>query len=442
MNYFSLLNEGRFRLVLAILLWVGFISAGYSWYNNARVDDYAFAAGPVGSESFELAAAIAEVYNKQSTDSKILVLETSGSDANAKLLRDGQVEFATLQADTQLAANVQVIASLYADAYQLIVRGDSDIHRVGDLAGHRIAIAPTGSGQYDSFWFLADHYGLDRNELIALPMAEAAGNFAMIQQQVDAVFRVSAPGNQSISELVENHDMRFVPIYQAKALSLQRPTLMPGVVPLGSYRGEPPLPAQDEATAVLERMLASRATVPEPVVQGLTQLLFERRAELVARNRLAGFIGPVATSGKISAPVHAGAERYYNREKPGFIESNTRLVASLLYVLAILCSAALALRSTLLKRHRKRLVDYNRQLMELAQSANETSDSSALNSIKQQLVRMLGQVVQDLEDNRVNQDEFDHFSFLWGAVDTSVRDKLGLAPMSTTATGGQHVEHA
>jgi hypothetical protein len=40
--------------------------------------------------------------------------------------------------------------------------------------------------------------------------------------------------------------------------------------------------------------------------------------------------------------------------------------------------------------------------------------------------------VNDLDAERVTQEEFDHFSFTWQAVDTLVRDR-GMAPASLAA---------
>ena len=106
-----------------------------------------------------------------------------------------------------------------------------------------------------SFWRLAEHYGLGNDQITALPMSANAANFAMEQGQIDAVFRVRAPGNRRIRELIGDKTMELVPIHQAAALSLRQPALAAGYIPQGSYRGYPTLPAQDMPTAVLNRLL-------------------------------------------------------------------------------------------------------------------------------------------------------------------------------------------
>jgi TRAP transporter TAXI family solute receptor len=419
--------EGKVRYVVVAIIWVATLSAVLVWALSTQETRLSIAAGPRSGESFQLASAIAQVFNDAATHTSIDVFETSGSAENVRLLEAGQVDFATVQADTRVDDTVNAVASLYFDAYQLIVNASSDIQGFEDLKGYRVAIGPANSGQNGSFWFVAQHYGLSSDQLVALPMSEDAANFAMIMGQVYAVFRVRAPGNLSIRELVRDHPMRLVPIQQSEALSLKRPAISTGVIPLGSYRGSPPLPVSDQTTTVLERLLVARADLDADLVFALTHILFEHRSELIALNNLAGFISAIDSEGRISMPLHPGARRYYDREKPDFWQQNTRILASLLYVVALLTSAALALRSHLMRRRKVRIGHYNMHLMEIAEQARHTPSSQTLYELKDQLVNMLQQVVQDLDKERVTQEEFEHFSFTWQAVDTMVRDSLSLA---------------
>ncbi len=383
------------------------------------------------------------MFNATVPNTTLDVFETNGSSQNVRLLEAGQVDLATMQADIRADDTVNAVASLYFDAYQLIVKESSDIQGFEDLEGYRVAIGPAGSGQSSAFVFTAEHYGLSSEQLTALPMSEDTANFAMIMGQVDAVFRVRAPGNLSIRELVRDHPMRLVPIQQSDALALRKPTLSSGVIPLGSYRGSPPLPDRDLPTAVLERLLVARADLDTNLVHTLTRTLFERRSDLIALNNLAGFIGAVDSEGRISTPLHPGARRYYDREKPDFWQQNTRLLASLLYVVAILTSAALALRSHFTRRRKVRISKYTMQLMEVAKQARNTESVQTLYELKDGLIHMLHQVVQDLDKDRVSQEEFEHFSFTWQAVDTVVRDSLALTghPLSSSDTRASERRH-
>ena len=81
------------------------------------------------------------------------------------------------------------------------------------------------------------------------------------------------------------------------------------------------------------------------------------------------------------------------------------------------------MRSRWLRRRRIRMGDCNRRLMTLAEKARQSDNPEELNNINSELVDMLRQLVEDLDEEKVTQDEFEHFSFTWRAADTLVRDR-------------------
>jgi len=427
----------RLRILLIAIVWLVAVLGMVLWLSGSGVTRLAVAGGPAGSETLELSTAIAKAINKSSRGLVLVVFETGGSRENVRLMQEGRVDLGTLQADMPAPDIVQGIATLYKDAYHLIARDDADIESFNDLPGHRIAIPPETSGQYNSFWFIANHYGIPRSELNALPMGEAAANFAMAQGQVDAVFRVRAAGNPAIRELIGDKDLHLVTIDQSQALALKQPAIDSGVIPRGSYRGYPALPKQDMDTAVVERLLVARADLDSNLVYKITRAIFEHRSEILESSKLAGFIGPIPEDAASVVTAHPGARSYYDREKPGFMQQNARLVSAILYMLAIVCSGLLAMRTHWVRSRRVRMHGFNARLMEIAAGAKEESDRAQLLARKQQLIDMLSEVVKDLEGERVNQEEFEHFSFTWQAVDALVRDRLNLiSTMPVTADTG------
>ena len=71
--------------------------------------------------------------------------------------------------------------------------------------------------------------------------------------------------------------------------------------------------------------------------------------------------------------------------------------------------------------------DFNQRLMTIAEQARATIDERQLQQYKSQLMAMLGEVVRGLDQEKVNQAEFEHFSFTWQAVDALVRDQMILS---------------
>jgi TRAP transporter TAXI family solute receptor len=421
------LENIRVRLLLVVTVWVLTLVALVFWLSGREQQNITIGAGPAGSEGFLLMSAIADVINEMDKGFTVSVFETGGTVENMELLELGQLDMGTAQADAVLPEEALGVAVLYSDAYHLVVSAASGITHVAELRGHRIGIPPADSAQNTSFWLMAEHYGLGDADITALPMSAEASNFAMAQRQVDAVFRVRAPGNRRIRELIGDKTMALVPVDQAAALSLKQPALAAGNIPRGSYRGYPTLPAEDLPTVVLSRVLVASSDLPPPLVYEFTRIVFEARSEIVSRAPLAGFIAPLMTDGTSQVGTHPGARQYFDREKPGALQQNARLMSALLYALAILFSALLALRSHWQKVRRVRMGDFNKRLMAIAEQARVTIDKVKLQEYKSQLMAMLGEVVKGLDQEKVNQAEFEHFSFTWQAVDALVRDQMMLS---------------
>ena len=430
-----MLGNIRVRFLLVVTVWVLTLVVLLFWLSGREEQNITIGAGPVGSEGFMLLSAIADVINEMDRGFTVSVFETGGTMENMDLLELGQLDMGTAQADAVLPEEALGVAILYSDAYHLVVNVGSGIEHVAELRGHRIGIPPTDSAQNASFWLMAEHYGLGDADITALPMSAEASNFAMAQRQVDAVFRVRAPGNRRIRTLIGDKTMALVPVDQAEALSLKQPALTAGNIPRGSYRGYPTLPSEELPTVVLSRLLVASSDLPPPLVYEFTRIVFEARSEIVAHAPLAGFIAPIMADGSSQVATHPGARQYFDREKPGVLQENARLMSALLYALAILFSALLALRSHWQKVRRVRMGDFNKRLMNIADQARATIDKEQLQGYKSQLMTMLGEVVKGLDQEKVNQAEFEHFSFTWQAVDALVRDQMILsASRSGTAT--------
>jgi hypothetical protein len=127
--------------------------------------------------------------------------------------------------------------------------------------------------------------------------------------------------------------------------------------------------------------------------------------------------------------VHGGAQQYFDREKPSIVSQNARLVSALLYAIVIVFSGILALRSRWRRARRVRMGDFNKRLMKIAEHVRSDHDQQNLLTHKSELLDILAEVVDDLDQDKVSQDEFEHFSFTWQAVDALLRDQTLLSSL-------------
>ena len=115
---------------------------------------YAIAAGPEHGQYYRFAQALADPRGI-----RIEPLITRGGEENLRMLRDGRVSLALSQGDAALAAyqgkgsfaedgpytTLRAVGSLYPEPVHVIVRGDSPIASVSELAGRRVAVGQVGS---------------------------------------------------------------------------------------------------------------------------------------------------------------------------------------------------------------------------------------------------------------------------------------------------------
>lgn len=395
------------------------------WLRESVADRHVtIAAGPTEGESYALALAIAEVARRHLHGLTVEVVETAGSEVNMRLLQEGRVELATVQADVHMDPSARMIAILYPDVYQLIVREDSGIDRLADLVGKRVALPPHGSGQYRSFWFLAEHYELEPTDLLAVPMSSASADWALADGAVDAVFRVRAPGNPAILRMIGAAPTRLVPIGQAAAMHIKQPALEPGVIPMGSYQGHPPLPETDLSTVAVHRLLIASERLDDDIAAGLTSVLFERRRELINLTTLAGFISRPSTGGGTFIPVHPGAQRFYDRDRPSFFQENAESIALVVTLGALMFSGLLQLGS---RRKKRRIDRYNQEVLQIGVRASEAGNLDEIERCRRRLFELAAGVVDDAEVGLISPDGFNFFWFTWSMVSGRLdRSEAGL----------------
>jgi len=388
-------------------------------------------ADQLNSEPYEMASAIAHVVGRSHPGVRIQVHSTGGSSQNMSLLASGKLDLALVQADAISRENVSLLAVLYPDLFQLIVREDSGIRIIKDLEGRKIALPPVTSGQYRAFWLLANHYGLAPERIIAIPMTTRTADEAIVSGNVDAIFRVRGPRNTSIRILFGRTRLRFIPIDQGAALHLRRPAFTAASIPKGAYQGDPPFPPYDLPTVAVNRMLVARNDLPENVIRAITHVLFGNRRDLALRTPLAAFIRQPEIEQGTMLPVHRGALSYYEREKPSMLEEKAEFLALILSSLVIITSLSIAFLRGFNERKKGRIEDYAGQLLELEKSAQRAETIPDLDVYKNRLTEILAEAVDDMRARRINAEGLQLFSFVWESVNYSINDheeQLRLGP--------------
>ena len=428
---------GRLGLGLVAVVSVGVAIASITKliHDQTRIHTVQLATGGPTGEYYAFGQAIAQVVETNEPKIRVEVVESPGSNQNMDDIHSHNVDLALVQNDTPVQPNVRAVAQLYPEMFHLIAAKDANINTLTDLRGKRIALMPEGSGSYNLFWPLSQHYGLTQNDFQFRPMTATDAHLALQAGSVDALFRIIGLGNSSVTELLATSQFKLVPIDQIGALQLTQPYLESTVIPKGSYDGGSPIPPQDLPVVAVSALLIANVDVNPDVVKAITRILYEHRNELIRVNPRTANIQSPDVSQNLGFPLHEGARAYYTQDNPSFLVTYAEPIGLLLSVSILLCSSLWQGRQWLIRNQKDRADRYNLQILDLIEKIEQARDFDELQTLRQQLLEILRKVVVDLDIDRISPESFQSFTFPWEVANTAIRhQEIILSGRATSAT--------
>src|ERR671919_503021 len=204
------------------------------------------------------------------------------------------------------------VFSVHAGPVTVVARADSGIETFDDLKGRRVNVGNPGSGQRSSMEVLMDRKGWTMDDFaLASELKSAEQSQALCDNKIDAmVFTVGHPSG-SIQEATTTCETKLIPVTGAEVDQLveQNPYYAKAVIPGGMYRGTD----DDVETFGVKATFVTSADVPEDVVYEVTQAVFENFEDFKKLHpAFATLQQEEMVTEALSAPLHAGAEKYYS----------------------------------------------------------------------------------------------------------------------------------
>ena len=313
--------------VLALVLTIAFMLPSDT-VNAAKRRYVSIAAGWVTGAYFPMAGAISRIAWKHLKEQGIKVTaESSGASvANAKLIGQGDTDFAILQNDIasyahngkegmfdEAVKNLLGVCTLFPEHVQLVSRKDSNIKSVADLKGKNVAIGPVGSGTVENAKQILEAWGLKVEDLGKAEQLTAAQSADYIKDgRLDAAFFTVAVGAAVIMDTSLIVDTAIVPIEGPKVdeLIAKYPFYAKQVVTGGTYKGND----KDVNTVSVMAMLSARADLEADIVYAIVNAMYSDLEQL--RKAHDKFKGIKMEDGLVgmSIPLHPGAEKYFKEK--------------------------------------------------------------------------------------------------------------------------------
>ncbi|MEJ3746852.1 TAXI family TRAP transporter solute-binding subunit [Actinomycetes bacterium KLBMP 9797] len=277
---------------------------------DAALDGLRIAAGAPGDVYFALGQALA------AAAPGARVLRTGGSLDNLKLVGEGGADagFATVDTVTlatqgdapfRAARPLVALARLYDDYLQIVVPADSDVDRVGDLAGRTVSTGPPGSGTA----VVADRV-LGGAATVRLSPTDSAD--ALRTGRVDALVVTGGLPMPAVQRLSEQRPIRLIGLRSEidDLRSRYGEQYQPRTIPARTYGVR-----SEVETLGVANVLVVRPDLPDDTAYRLTQLLFDAKADLVRAHQEARRLDRRAAPATLPVPLHRAAVRYYRDHK-------------------------------------------------------------------------------------------------------------------------------
>ena len=268
--------------------------------------------------------ALADILDRELRPMRVSAVSTEGSIENLQLLDAGRAHVAFSLADAALLAvdgrsrfsrpvKVAALARLYDDYLQIIVREDSKLRRIADLAGKTVSIGAKGSGT-----------AVQARRILRLPTVGLRGRApvrmrslklkestaALKAGEIDALFWSGGLPSEAIVELRKKLPIRLIGLPEGTAEKLDAELYTDAGIPENIYGKEGAV-----NTVIASNLLVVRQDLPAEVAYRITRAMFDHKRELVKKHPQARRLNRAAATQTYPLKPHAGALRWYREAR-------------------------------------------------------------------------------------------------------------------------------
>ncbi len=308
----------------SLLIMACFMVAGLASASAAADIKMVLATGGTAGTYYPFGGGMAKIWNSKIPGMNMTAQATGASVENVRLVNRGEAELAIVQSDTidfafnakeafkEKLTKMAVLAVLYPEVIQVVVRGDSKIDSFDDLKGMKVGVGAPGSGTESNFRQLSDGYGLKKEDTKAqyLSFSESAEQFK--DKHIDAFVVTAGIPNAAIMDIGSQHSIRIINIADDKATLIAKkyPFLSPFTVPANTYKNQ----ASPVKTLAVNAVLIASTDVKDDVAYNIVKSLFENQSELAATHAKGKELSLKNASTGVSIPFHPGAVKYYKEK--------------------------------------------------------------------------------------------------------------------------------
>lgn len=258
------------------------------------------------------------------TGANMTVNATGGSTENARLLGAAENEFALIQSDVYSYAhagielfdgdpitNFQAVTACYPEMVQIVVRKDSGISSVADMAGKNICVGAVGSGYEVAARQILGAYDMSYDDINETFADQSTAKNGIQDGTFDAMFMCSGYPNANVTELSLNGNIEVLTIDDEHLNKLLE--AYPFYSAFTTETDEYNLGHEVTSVAV-KSMLVCLDTFSEDEIYALTKAIYENLGDIQEINAKGNYMSLESALSGIPSDLHPGAMKYYEEQ--------------------------------------------------------------------------------------------------------------------------------
>lgn len=282
--------------------------------------------GGVTGVYYPTGGAICRLVNKmrKETGIRCSAESTGGSIYNINTIRAGELEFGVAQSDWQYHAyhgtskfadqgkfeNLRAVFSVHPEPVTVIASDASGINTLTDAKGKRLNIGNAGSGTRGTWEVIEEALGWQRSDLkLAAEMKSAETGQAVCDGKIDAYFWLVGHPSALTQESLATCAAHLVDVTgpAIDKLVADNSFYRKATIPAGMYNN-----SSDISTFGVGATFVTSSDVPEDVVYTVVKAVFDNFDGFKKLHpAFANLKESEMISDSLSAPLHAGAVKYY-----------------------------------------------------------------------------------------------------------------------------------
>jgi TRAP transporter TAXI family solute receptor len=376
-----------------------------------------FATGSDVGLYHRLASRIEKAVESSHANISIELLGSAGSTENIAHLKRKKAQIALVQNDAQGGKAVRSIAALYPEVLHLICRADKNIRSLSDLKERRLGIGAVGSGTEQLTSKLLEFVGVDLD-----PKTIWRGSFTESLQlvksgELDGTFVLAGIGAEVVAAAMRDLRVELVPIQMGEdagkeaqdiardfvdGFRVHYPHIEPRTIPLMAYEGRPAAPVP---TLSVQAVLVCHESVDVEIVERIARTLFGQRAVLSQQETAFSHLNEQSAQATLQFPLHTGADNYYRRREPGFLNENAESMGFLVTVALLIWSVLTWVQRWYVQRRKNRVDTYYKAIDALSCRAGEATCLQELETLELELQQIGRQAGEELVEETLAADE-------------------------------------